>query len=208
MYYIEVFLTRLLVLIFTRFRIEGKLNVPRTGPLLVVANHLGVSDPPILGACLGRRVFFMAKEELFRNTLSRYFVRQFGAFPVRRGRSDIEAFRQAGRIIQEGKALVMFPEGKRSKTASLQTAQLGSAFIAYHYQVPILPVGITGTEAIHGLSWIWHRPVIKFVIGKPIQLPGKQNGLTREQLLEYTDLIMRRISELLPEKYQGNYPVR
>jgi 1-acyl-sn-glycerol-3-phosphate acyltransferase len=208
LYYLEVFLTRLIVIMLTQFRIQGKDNVPRTGSLLVVANHLSVSDPPILGVSLGRRVFFMAKEELFKNRLSGYFVRQFGAFPVYRRRSNLDAVRKAGQVIQDGKALVMFPEGKRSKVGSLQVAQFGSAFIACHNQVSILPVGITGTEMIRGLSWIWQRPKINFVIGKPFQLPENQGPQTREKLVEYTDLIMRHIAELLPEKYQGQYPVR
>jgi 1-acyl-sn-glycerol-3-phosphate acyltransferase len=208
LYYLEIFLTRLIVLVLTQFRIQGRGNVPLTGSLLVVANHLSVSDPPILGASLGRRVFFMAKEELFKNRFSGYFVRQFGAFPVYRGRSNRDAIRKAGQVIQEGKALVMFPEGKRSKVGSLQSAQLGSAFLACHNQVSILPVGITGTEKIRGLSWIWRRPKINIVIGKPFQLPENQHPLTREKLAENTDLIMRHIAELLPEKYQGQYPVR
>jgi 1-acyl-sn-glycerol-3-phosphate acyltransferase len=208
LYYFEIFLTRILVLLFTRFGIQGKENVPRTGPLLVVANHLSVSDPAILGATLGRRLYFMAKEELFKGGLSTYFVRQFGGFPVHRGHSDREAFRQAGRVIQRGKALVMFPEGKRSKAGSLQPAQLGSAFIAYHNGVTIIPVGITGTEKIYGLGWIWHRPKIKFVIGEPFQLPDSHKALTRGKLEEYTDLMMTHIAALLPEKYQGKYPVK
>lgn len=208
MYYIEVFLTRLLVAILTRFKIQGKSNVPKSGPLLVVANHLSVSDPPILGASLGRRLFFMAKEELFRNKLSSYFVRQFGGFPVRRGRSDREAFRQADRVLEQGKALVMFPEGRRSKVGGLQTAQLGSAFIAYHSRVLILPVAITGTEKIHGLGWIWHRPEIHLVIGQPFELPDTHKALTRGKLEEYTNLTMKHIAELLPEKYRGQYPVQ
>jgi 1-acyl-sn-glycerol-3-phosphate acyltransferase len=205
LYYIEVFLTRFLVLILTRFKIQGKSNVPASGPLLVVANHLSVTDPPILGASLGRRLFFMAKEELFRKKIPGYFVRQFGAFPVHRGRSDREAFRQAERVLEQGEALAMFPEGKRSRVGSMQPAQLGSAFIAYHSRVLVLPVGIAGTEDIHGLGWIWRRPKICFVIGRPFQLPDTEKALTRGKLEEYTNLIMSRIAELVPEKYRGQY---
>ena len=205
MYYLEIFLTRLLVLLFANYQLRGKENVPRSGPLLVVANHLSMADPPVLGISLGRRAIFMAKEELFRNRFTGFFVRQFGAFPVYRERPSPDAIRQASRVLKQGKVLVMFPEGKRSKAGGLDSGFFGSALIAYHNQVPILPVGITGTEKIRGLWWIWRRPGLTFTIGQPFQLPVGQNALTREQLALYTDVIMRKIAELLPEKYQGNY---
>lgn len=205
MYYLEIWLTRLLVLLLTSYSIRGKKNVPPSGPVLVVANHLSVSDPPVLGMCLGRRAVFMAKEELFRHWLSRYFVSQFGAFPVYRGRSNRDAFRQARQVLGQGKVLVMFPEGKRSQDGRMQPALLGSALIAYHNKVPILPVGITGTEKIRGLGWIWRRPRISFSIGQPFQLPHDRNTANKEQLAEYTDIIMNRIADLLPEKYRGDW---
>ena len=205
MYYLEIWATRLVVLLLTRFSLRGKENVPREGPLLVVANHLSVADPPILGAHLGRRTVFMAKEELFRNWLSRYFISQFGAIPVYRGRSNRDAIRQAGRLFEQGKVLAMFPEGKRSREGHLQPALPGSALIAVHNNVLILPVGITGTESIRGLSWIWRRPRINFNIGRPFVLPREGNIVNKERLAEYTDVIMKQIAALLPDNYRGEY---
>jgi len=174
----------------------------------VVANHLSSGDPVLIGTKLGRRVIFMAKEELFRTWFSRYFVLQFGAFPVYRGKTNRDALRQADRILQQGKVLGMFPEGKRSQEYILQPALLGSALIAYHNKVSILPVGIAGSETILGLGWIWHRPKLTLNIGQPFNLPDVGHGLSREELMQFTDIIMQHISELLPEKYQGQYARR
>lgn len=175
---------------------------------MVVANHLSSADPVLLGAKLGRRIIFMAKEELFSNRFSSYFVRQFGAFPVYRGGPDRGALHQANRLLKQGQALGMFPEGRRSSGEGMNPAFLGSALIAYHNNVPILPVGITGSERIRGFGWIWHRPQITFNIGTPFKLTDPGHSLSRQQMIEHTNIIMKHISELLPEKYRGEYRER
>jgi len=147
----------------------------------------------------------MAKEELFRSRFSSYFVRGFGAFPVHRGRLDKQAFRQADQLLAQGLALVMFPEGKRSKSGQLQPASSGSALIALRSGAPILPVGITGTEKIKGVAWMLRRPVITVNIGHPFRLPPGSSKLTKVELAELTNFIMGRIAELLPPEYRGNY---
>jgi len=148
---------------------------------------------------------FMAKEELFRSRFSSYFVRNFGAFPVRRGQLDRRALHQAEQLLAQGLALVMFPEGQRSKNAQLQSAFSGSALIALRSDVPILPVGITGTENIKGIAWLFRRPQVTVNIGHPFYLPAVNGKLTRVELTQFTNSIMEHIVELLPPEYRGNY---
>jgi 1-acyl-sn-glycerol-3-phosphate acyltransferase len=190
--------------LFTRLQVKGRKNVPPKGGLLVVANHLNFNDPPLLGAKLGRRVVFMAKEELFRSRPLAWFLGSLGAFPVHRGRLDRKAIRQSGKVLAEGKALVMFPEATRSPKAQLQPAFPGSALIASRQDVLILPVGIYGTERLKG-PWLFRRPKITINIGKTFSLPGAGGKLTKEELTAHTELIMRRVAELLPPEYRGVY---
>jgi 1-acyl-sn-glycerol-3-phosphate acyltransferase len=190
--------------LFTRLRVKGKENVPLKGGVLVVANHLNFNDPPLVGAILGRQVVFMAKDELFHHRPLAWFLRSLGAFPVHRGRLDRKAIRQSQKVLAEGKALVMFPEATRSPDARLQPAFPGSALIASRRSVPVLPVGIAGTERLKGL-WLFRRPRITVNIGKPFSLPRAGSKLSKEELAEHTDIIMRHIAELLPPEYRGVY---
>ena len=204
-YYVGRLMVRILLLLLTRWQVRGRDNIPRQGPLLVIANHLHLADPPVLAVSLGRKAIFVAKEELFRSRFSSYFVGGFGAFPVYRGQLDRKALRQAERVFTEGLALIMFPEATRSQNAQLQSAFSGSALIALRNGVPILPVGITGTERIKGATWILRRPRITVNIGHPFHLPPVNSKLTKTELAEVTNLIMEHIAELLPVEYRGNY---
>ena len=196
---------RMLLLLLTRWRIKGKENVPSQGPVLVIANHLNLVDPPLLGVSLGRKVVFMAKKELFRFRFIGYFIGGLGAFPVHRGQLDRKALRQAGQVLADGLALVMFPEGMRSRSGRLRPAFPGSALIALRSGVPILPVGITGTQRIRGITWLLRRPQIIVNIGRPFHLPPASSKLTKVELARLTNYIMGRIAELLPLEYRGNY---
>ncbi len=204
-YYVGRLLARMLLALFTRWQVKGKENVPSEGALIVVANHINAVDPPLLGVSLSRKVIFMAKEELFRSKFIGYFVRDFGAFPIRRGQLDMKALRLADQVLAQGLVLVMFPEGTRSRNGQLQRALPGSALIATRSRVPILPVGITGTEKLKGIAWLLHRPQITVNIGQPFPLPTVNSRLTKAELAEHSDLIMSRIAELLPEGYRGEF---
>lgn len=205
LYYGGRVLTRVLLFLLTRWRVKGKENIPSQGPLLIVVNHLNLADPPIIGVSVNRKAIFLAKEELFRSRFSGYIVRNYGAFPVRRRGMNKEALRKAGELLAQGMALIMFPEGGRSKGAQLESAYSGSTLIAARSGVPILPIGITGTEKIKGLAWLFRRPQITVNIGYPFYLPQVNGKLSRVELTEFTHSLMEHIAELLPTEYRGRY---
>ncbi|MBA7514717.1 1-acyl-sn-glycerol-3-phosphate acyltransferase [subsurface metagenome] len=204
-YYVASVIVRVILKLLTHCQVKGKENIPGQGPLLIVSNHLNLADPPLLGVSFGRRVMFMAKEELFRSGLTGYFVSSFGAFSVHRGQLDRKALRQAYRVLADGFALVMFPEGTRSYNGQLRPAFSGPALIAMRSGASILPVGITGTEKIKGVTWLLRRPQIMVNIGHPFHLPQAGGKLTKAKLAELTNLIMEHIAELLPLEYRGDY---
>jgi len=203
-YYPSVWLVKSLLLTLTRFQVVGGGNVPKTGPLIVVSNHLSRADPPIIGAGIPRRIVFMAKEELFHSPLMALVVKGFGAFPVRKQGADRDALRQAQEVLEKGLALGVFPEGTRSKTAVLQPGMLGAAFIALRTGAPVLPVGIYGTEGLNAARLLRH-PAITLHIGEPFTVAPAQGRVTRQALQDLTAHIMERIAQLLPPSYQGVY---
>lgn len=204
-YYVARLIVRTWLRLFTRWQVRGRENIPSQGPLLVVANHVNLIDVPLLGVSFDRRVIFMAKKELFHFRLIGHFVSGLGAFPVHRGQLDRKALRQANRVLADGQALIMFPEGTRSRSGQLRPAFPGSALVALRSGVPILPVAITGTEKIKGATWLLRRPQLTVNIGHPFRLPQVNSKLSKTELAELTNLLMGRIAELLPTEYQGKY---
>jgi 1-acyl-sn-glycerol-3-phosphate acyltransferase len=190
------------------FQIVGSENVPREGPLIVVSNHLNNADPPMVALAIRPRYpMFMAKQEMIDWPLLGPLLKAFGAFPVRRGEADRSALRAAEDVLNRGAVLVMFPEGTRSRTASMRKGHPGTALIALRSGAPILPIGITGTEGA-GWPWIFLKPFsvksVRIVVGKPFHLPEVQR-INNDSTDRATDFIMRRIAGLLPPSYRGVY---
>jgi 1-acyl-sn-glycerol-3-phosphate acyltransferase len=202
-------MTRLMAVtlrVFGRWELRGAEHVPRSGGLLIVSNHLNNADPPLLGASIrNRRIVFMAKSELFRKAPASWVIRLFGAFPVRREEADLRALRTAQRLLQRGEAVVILPEGHRNRRGvALQKPFPGAALVALRAGVPVLPVGITGTQQIRGLGVLLRHPRITVTIGEPFLLPPAAR-INAEAVNAATDTIMRRIAALLPPDHRGEW---
>ena len=191
--------------VFGGLTVNGRECVPLGGPLLVVANHLSFNDPPLLVATINRRLNFIGKHELFSNPISRFTMREFGVFPFDRSGPSVEMVRLTLRLLSEDRALVLFPEGRRSSDCSLQKGLPGAAYIAMQSQATILPVGISGTEKVPPWRVLFplHRMTVN--IGQPFTLPVIEGRPSRQLLESMADMIMYRIAALLPDKYQGVY---
>jgi len=148
-YYVARAICWLLVKIFWRVEIKGIDNIPKNGGLVLASNHVSYLDPIILGISIKRKIYFIAKKEVFNNIFGSLLLRNLNAFPVDRGKTDIVAFKRAINILKEGKILGIFPEGTRSSNGVLQELKIGVLKIAKKAGVPILPVGIIGTHKIY-----------------------------------------------------------
>ena len=192
-------------------RIEGLENIPKSGPVLLISNHLHNFDPILLYAIVTRAPRFMAKKELFEVPVISRLSRFFDAFPVDRGSADRAALRQAEQHLANGKIVGIFPEGTRSRDAMMQEAYPGAAMIAVRSGAPIMPVAIFGTERMSffngkkGLGQIWRRPRVVVRIGRPFRLPEPQPGQRRPSLPIVTKLMMTEVARLLPPEYRGVY---
>ena len=177
-----------------RVRVEGTENIPNDRNFIVCANHKSNLDPPLLGLCMPFEIRYMAKEELFKNKFFGGLIRALGAFPIKRGKSDVGALRAAMKMVKDGEVIAIFPEGGRSHKDSLRRGKQGAALIAVKTGVDILPVGIRGT----------YKPFTKMTVrvGKPILLVSYfDKKLSAEDLQVITDqMLMPAIAELSGEK--------
>jgi 1-acyl-sn-glycerol-3-phosphate acyltransferase len=190
------------------WKVEGKENIPLTGPLILIANHVNLFDPFFLLFSFPRWINFMAKEELFRSPFLRPWLRWAGSLSISRGgrvTEKQEMLKSARDALEKGLILGMFPEGGRSRDGKLRKGKSGSAVIASKTNVPILPVGIIGTDKIKGISWLWKRPHIIVNIGKPFRLPPNSSRMSKSQMELLTTQLMKEIAALLPPEYQGAY---
>ena len=175
------------------------------GPLIIIANHQSNFDPPLLSASIPRRVYFLAKSDLFMGHVITWFLSSYGAFPVNREGGDIRAYRWVISQLRAGKPVVLFPEGTRSRNGMMK-AKPGIAQIALQSQASILPVGIVGTHRLG--TWLRVlNPTGKITvnIGQVFSVPMIEGRPSRELLDSISDMIMQRVAMQLPEEIRGVY---
>jgi 1-acyl-sn-glycerol-3-phosphate acyltransferase len=207
-YWAVVWFIRLCLVIYVKGpKVEGLENVPKTGGLILVSNHLNNADPCVIPGVFNRRIITMAKKEMFRWPVVSVLFRFIGAFPVDRQGADLAALREAQRVVNDGLCLLMFPEGTRSRDCQLHPGFPGTALVAYRTGAPIIPIAITGTETIPW-PWVFVRPFIgpkvSVRIGEPFY-PPKAERITTQAAKDATDEIMLHVAELLPDEYRGAY---
>ncbi len=198
-------IANILFSLIARREYVGLENIPADPPYILVTNHLALFDSPLVLALCPHtsRAFAAAKHK--RNPLFALLLTMMGSVWVRRGEVDRKALQEALDVLKRGEVLGVAPEGTRARGLyALQKGKAGAAYLATRADVPIVPLGITGTEKIRHNLLRLRRTRIRVVVGEPFRLPNNGRVPSRE-LREYTDLIMHRIAELLPEEYRGVY---
>jgi len=157
-----------------RPQIVGRENLPQTTPYILAPVHRSYIDTLLTGYVTRRRVRFMAKSGVFAKPWAAKLFSSLGGFPVRRGTPDREALRICEDALTGGEPVVLFAEGTRSAGPMLGPIMAGPAFLAVRANVPIVPVGIGGTERSMPIGARWVRPVrVALVVGKPIWPPPR-----------------------------------
>jgi 1-acyl-sn-glycerol-3-phosphate acyltransferase len=181
-------------------------RLPDTGAFILAGNHVSFLDPPFFGMACRREAFYMARDTLFRNPLANWILRSWHCVPISRERGDIGAMRTVLRMLGEGKAVLMFPEGTRSEDGELQEPRAGIGMIVARANVPIVPMRIFGTERALPKGASLPRPArVEIKFGEPFMCPPppdfeKMRGeAVKAVYLEIGREIMRRIAALKPE---------
>ena len=182
------------------FRLEaaGVGYVPTEGPAILASNHLSLFDPAVVGAPLARELHYMAKAELFRVPLFGGLIRALNAHPVDRSGSDAAALRLALRLLDDGQALLVFPEGTRGAEPHFGHAQAGAGMLAALSRAPVVPVLLAGTGRVLPRGAVWPRPArISVTYSRPLRF-GKERGKARYQAI--SDEIMAAIGRLRDDR--------
>lgn len=148
LYRIVYLFGNLIFIIFFRRIVRGKYFVPRKGPLIVASNHASYLDPPLIGCSMPREIYFLARQTLMDSPIQNALFGALNSIPMDRDKGDIKALKTAVKTINEGKAILLFPEGTRTLNGAIQEGKTGIGFIAHKTRVPILPVYCDGTYNI------------------------------------------------------------
>jgi 1-acyl-sn-glycerol-3-phosphate acyltransferase len=191
------------------FRLDGRgmEHVPAAGPVLVVANHSSVLDPPLIGAVTPRPVAFLAKAELFEIPLFGRLIRALNARPVRREGADAAALRTALRVLESGAVLLVFPEGTRAGVeGDLRAARAGAGMLAVLSGAPVVPAYIRGS----GRAWPRGRTVprpakVVVTFGAPLHFT-EQPGVPRKESYDAASREMMAAIARLKDAATGNEP--
>lgn len=195
LYRIISFILKPIIMILFPFKVEGLEKINNLdGGYIICSNHLSNLDPIFLVLSYPKPIYFMAKEELFKNKILGFFFSSVGAFSVKRGKGDKGALETAKQILKNNNVLGIFIEGTRSKTGDFLRPKSGTALLAYETKSNIVPVCITGTSKDHKIK-LFKKTIIKY--GKKIGYESLEiKEETRTELKNAANFIMDKIKEL------------
>jgi 1-acyl-sn-glycerol-3-phosphate acyltransferase len=177
-----------------RFQVQGRENIPRRGKLLLAANHASAYDPFVIGCLVPRALYFLAKKELFDNPLLSWALRVLlHAIPVDRREIGHTTIRRINELLANGEAVLLFPEGTRSRSGQIGKSKSGVGMMAAANQADIVPVRVEGLFGKSGS--LFRRPRIKIIFGSVISVaPFLQNGtIGKEIYRQIADTVLNRI---------------
>ncbi len=180
-------------------KIFGRENFPKKGPMIVASNHVSFFDPIIVAISAPRKMNFIARDTLFRSKFFGRILQNLQTFPMKRGSSDIGAFRFFLSKLSNGEIVVIFPEGTRSEDGSLQKPKHGIGFLQITSGADVLPCYVKGSnEALpRGTRFPDFRKSVCVYFGKPISFDKKSlSGDKKERYMQIAEKIMEAINEL------------
>ncbi len=196
-----------------RLDVEGRERVPKTGPVILAANHRSFLDSIFMPLLVSRRVTFVAKAEYFDSKKTAWFFRSVGQIPIRRdgGSASEGALLAAQSVLESGGVMGIYPEGTRSRDGYLHRGHTGVARLALATGAPIIPVGLIGTDEAQPSDKKMPRvnKDIKVRFGTPIDVA---RFATREHdrmlLRAITDDLMFELADLTGYQYVDTYAAR
>jgi 1-acyl-sn-glycerol-3-phosphate acyltransferase len=194
---------RVYLRLLCKLEIKGIENVPKSGGVIIAANHIGAGDPPFIGTCVNRELHYLAKRELFKNYFIGKFLRRVNAIPVNRSILDKRALQTAEDILRQGLGFILFPEGTRSRSGELKKGKPGVGLLARQTQTPIVPAYIENSRGFATLIFSKKRLKVKF--GKPLNADWVMSYTDdKDGYRAITEELMKRIDGLRAEGNEEN----
>jgi 1-acyl-sn-glycerol-3-phosphate acyltransferase len=196
-----------------RIRVEGNEHVPRSGPVILAANHRSFLDSIFIPLVIPRRVTFVAKAEYFDDKRVAWFFRGVGQIPIRRegGSASERALEAATEVLEAGGVFGIYPEGTRTRDGKLHRGHTGVARLALRTGAPIIPVGIIGSDEVQPIDSKLPRlfKTVRIRFGEPIEL-GHYQGRHDDRLAlrDVSDEVMFEIQQLSGYEYVDTYATR
>lgn len=185
---------------FWRTRVVGAANVPKTGPFILAPVHRSNIDTPLACTVTARRMRYMGKDSLWKTRPVGWILSALGGFPVSRGTADREALRRCIQVLEAGEPLVLFPEGERKSGREVQPLFDGAMYIALKARVPVVPVGIGGSERAMPKGKKYLRPSkCVVIVGEPLSPPASEGRPSRSAVRDFTSALHSSLQELFDE---------